>query len=99
MRLASGRDESFLSFIDRLVAEKPHLERARRRAIEFVEYVPVGQLNARHELALPISETVFFAGEATNTVGFAGTVHGAIQTGRRAAKEVIDVLKSARRVA
>jgi uncharacterized protein with NAD-binding domain and iron-sulfur cluster len=42
-------------------------------------------------LAEPISDTLFFAGEATNTEGNAGTMHGAIQTGYRAAEEVLSV--------
>jgi len=32
---------------------------------------------------------LFFAGEATNNEGHNGTVHGAITTGKRAAKEIL----------
>jgi tetratricopeptide (TPR) repeat protein len=39
---------------------------------------------------------LFFAGEATNTNGHTGTVHGTIATGRRAAREVIDGLTAVR---
>ena len=53
-------------------------------------YVPVGGLDAQLQLAAPIENTLFFAGEATNTEGHLGTVHGAIATGLRAAREVID---------
>jgi len=53
-------------------------------------YVPVGGLNAPAELARPIEDTLFFAGEATNTTGHSGTVHGAIASGIRAAQEIID---------
>ena len=52
-------------------------------------YVPVDALSAQAELAKPIENTLFFAGEATNTEGHIGTVHGAIQTGKRAAEEII----------
>lgn len=52
-------------------------------------YVPSGGLNAQAELAQPVGDTLFFAGEATNTEGHNGTVHGAIATGLRAASEVI----------
>jgi monoamine oxidase len=32
---------------------------------------------------------MFFAGEATDSTGRSGTVHGALASGRRAAQEVI----------
>jgi monoamine oxidase len=51
-------------------------------------YVPVGGLEAQMQLARPVEHTLFFAGEATNTDGHLGTVHGAIATGLRAAREV-----------
>lgn len=52
-------------------------------------YIPVGGLDAQAELAEPIANTLFFAGEASNTEGHHGTVHGAIATGLRAAREII----------
>jgi monoamine oxidase len=52
-------------------------------------YVPVHGLDAQQELAKPIENTLFFAGEATNTNGHLATVHGAIATGLRAAREII----------
>jgi monoamine oxidase len=52
-------------------------------------YVLVGGLAARAALAQPVEDTLFFAGEATNTDGHTATVHGAIASGRRAAREVI----------
>lgn len=51
-------------------------------------YVPVHGLEAQAQLARPIENTLFFAGEATNTDGHLGTVHGAIATGLRAAREI-----------
>jgi monoamine oxidase len=53
-------------------------------------YVPVDALDAQAELALQVEETIFFAGEATNTEGHSATVHGAIATGMRAAREIIE---------
>jgi monoamine oxidase len=53
-------------------------------------YVPVGALAAQNELARAESDTLFFAGEATNTEGHSGTVHGAIASGIRAANEIIN---------
>ena len=51
-------------------------------------YIPVGGLDAQAQLARPLDDTLFFAGEATNAEGHHGTVHGAIATGLRAASEV-----------
>jgi monoamine oxidase len=56
-------------------------------------YVAVGGLGAQEELARPVEGTLFFAGEATNSDGHHGTVHGAIATGRRAAAEVLEGLR------
>lgn len=49
----------------------------------------VGSGNARKLLASPIGNKVFFAGEATHTEGHYATVHGALETGYRAAQEVV----------
>jgi len=57
-------------------------------------YAPAGSLDARSALAKPVEDTLFFAGEATHTNGFSGTVHGAIATGYRSAKEVMSVLET-----
>jgi len=52
-------------------------------------YVPLGgsQTDMR-QLALPASDALFFAGEHTVPASF-GTVHGAFESGRRAAAEVV----------
>ena len=55
---------------------------------------PVGGLGAARMLARPVAETLFFAGEHTHSGGQAGTVHGALETGERAAQECIDVLRA-----
>ncbi|HKW74863.1 MAG TPA: NAD(P)/FAD-dependent oxidoreductase [Terriglobales bacterium] len=57
-------------------------------------YGCVGGTGAAHALAEPVEGTLFFAGEATNSDGHAGTVHGAIATGRRAAKEALSASQS-----
>lgn len=44
--------------------------------------------SSRDALARPLANRIFFAGEATNTYGASGTVHGAMETGWRAANEV-----------
>jgi monoamine oxidase len=53
-------------------------------------YLPVGGLDAQNLFARPVDDTLFFAGEATNTQGHIGTVHGAIASGIRAAQEIIE---------
>jgi monoamine oxidase len=54
-------------------------------------YVPVGALSAREALAKPVAGTLYFAGEATETNGHSATVHGAIASGRRAARQILDI--------
>jgi len=56
-------------------------------------YVPVGGLKSQSELAKPLEDTLFFAGEATNYMGHHATVHGAIATGLRASKEILKLLE------
>ena len=51
-------------------------------------YVGVGGGNARAELAAAVDDTLFFAGEATN-VEEPATVNGALQSGERAAQEIL----------
>jgi monoamine oxidase len=50
-------------------------------------YLMVGANDARAALAQPLDDTLFFAGEATDEEG--GTVTGALQSGARAAREVL----------
>jgi len=54
-------------------------------------YVKVNGHGARQALAAPVEQTLFFAGEATNTEGEAGTVGGALQSGIRAAQEIMQL--------
>jgi len=51
-------------------------------------YVRVGGEKARAQLAAPLDETLFFAGEATQAEE-PGTVAGALKSGRRAAREIL----------
>lgn len=55
-------------------------------------YIKVGGGEAREELAAPLADTLFFAGEATDTE--AATVTGALHSGARAAKEVARHLRA-----
>jgi monoamine oxidase len=52
-------------------------------------YVSVGGGDTQRELAAPVQNTLFFAGEATNFEGHHGTVYGAIVSGYRAAEEIL----------
>ena len=52
-------------------------------------YVPAGNLGARAALAASVGDTLYFAGEAADFTGHAATVHGAIASGRHAARLVL----------
>jgi monoamine oxidase len=52
-------------------------------------YPGVGDINAPQTLGEPLDGTLFFAGEATDFQGANGTVHGAIQSGYRAARQLL----------
>jgi monoamine oxidase len=52
-------------------------------------YGKVGSDGAFEALASPLNDTLFFGGEATDTSGHNGTVHGAIASGHRAAREIL----------
>ena len=53
-------------------------------------YVLAGGMTAQDDLARPLQNRLFFAGEATQSDGHHATVHGAFASGRRAAAEVLD---------
>lgn len=55
-------------------------------------YATVGGSGAARRLSRPVQQTIFFAGEATDTDGRTGTVEGALATGRRAARGVLQAL-------
>jgi monoamine oxidase len=51
-------------------------------------YVPRGAIRASDDLSVPVENTLFFAGEHTDTSGHWGTVHGALRSAYRAAEQV-----------
>jgi monoamine oxidase len=53
-------------------------------------YGKVGANEAQQVLTEPIQDIIYFAGEATDTTGNNGTVHGAIASGYRAAKQILN---------
>jgi monoamine oxidase len=52
-------------------------------------YVPAGALDACRKMTLPADNTLYFAGEHTDTTGHWGTVHAAIRSGQRAAQQIL----------
>jgi monoamine oxidase len=52
-------------------------------------WIPAGATSAPAELAMPVDQTLFFAGEATCSAGLNASMEGAIDSGRRAAKELL----------
>ena len=50
-------------------------------------YARVGGAGAARSLSRPVEDTLFFAGEATDTGGRTGTVEGALASGLRAARQ------------
>jgi monoamine oxidase len=57
-------------------------------------YGEVDGIEAAQQLARPLENSLFFAGEATDSTGRSGTVHGALASGQRAAREVLASLIS-----
>jgi monoamine oxidase len=57
-------------------------------ALGAYSYAVVGGAESAKTLATPVEDTLFFAGEATDFQGNNGTVHGAMASGSRAAREV-----------
>ncbi|HEX6495848.1 MAG TPA: NAD(P)/FAD-dependent oxidoreductase, partial [Acidobacteriaceae bacterium] len=52
-------------------------------------YAPVGAADCSAIMAEPVQNTLFFAGEHTDVTGHWGTVHGALRSGLRAARQVL----------
>jgi len=75
--------------VETLVATHIHSWHADPFARGAYSYVMVNGMDAVRVLAAPVEHTLFFAGEATNSDGNTGTVHGAITTGQRAAREIL----------
>lgn len=56
--------------------------------------IPSGAVDAMEVLARPVQGALYFAGEATHLEGEEGTVHGALATGLRAAREVLTAARA-----
>jgi monoamine oxidase len=77
---------------DQLDASTSHDWHADPFALGAYSYIGVGGIGAPRALGRPVDGTLFFAGEATDGPQI-GTVAGALASGRRAAREVLRVLK------
>lgn len=53
-------------------------------------YVPAGAIDASSNMTIPADDTLYFAGEHTDTTGYWGTVHAALRSGNRAASQVLE---------
>ena len=62
-------------------------------ALGAYSWVPVGEQDRRQDLAAAVGRSLFFAGEATSQE-MSGTVHGAVESGCRAAGEALAALAS-----
>jgi monoamine oxidase len=52
-------------------------------------YIAAGALDACSKMTIPADDTLYFAGEHTDTTGHWGTVHAAIRSGLRAAHQIL----------
>jgi monoamine oxidase len=112
--LASRDTETIVSHALDTLSRLLHMNRARLEELLEAHYlhdwqadpfahgayswVKVGGVDASAELARPLEFTLFFAGEATDSNGHNGTVNGALESGYRAAQEVLLALgRGARR--
>jgi monoamine oxidase len=59
-------------------------------ALGSYSYLPAGALHAPESLIVPVEKTLFFAGEHTDIAGNWGTVHGAMESGLRAANQILN---------
>lgn len=53
-------------------------------------YLPTGAIAAPEQMSEPVENTLFFAGEHTDTTGHWGTVHAAVRSGLRAARKILN---------
>ncbi|WP_263381869.1 flavin monoamine oxidase family protein [Granulicella arctica] len=74
---------------DLLLACETHNWQTDPYTLGAYSYIGTGGLNAPNEMTEPIANTLYFAGEHTDTTGHWGTVHAAIRSGHRAASQVL----------
>ena len=72
-----------------LVARQTHDWQSDSRSLGAYSFVPRGAIDASEQMSVPLERTLFFAGEHTDTSGHWGTVHGALRSGLRAARQLL----------
>jgi monoamine oxidase len=98
--LALGEEGALMKALDTLRAEfnRPDLQPVDMRLVNWpadpyirggYSVTPPGAVAARAELARPVANRLFWAGEATAPLPHIATVHGAYLSGERAAQEVL----------
>ena len=87
LSMAFGMTEHALT--RRLTSWHAHDWSADQYARGAYSYVPAHALDAPDQMAVPVAGTLYFAGEHTDTSGQWGTVHGALRSGMRAARQVL----------
>jgi monoamine oxidase len=70
-----------------------HNWQADPNALGAYSYIGTGGLDAPRRMTEPVAETLYFAGEHTDTTGQWGTVHAAQRSGLRAARQVLAARK------
>ena len=92
--LASAFDLSQSELNSRLVSTHSHPWNTDVCSFGAYSFVRAGGLPVSRQLCVPIEDTLFFAGEHTDTTGHWGTVHGAMRSGVRAASQILAGEKS-----
>jgi monoamine oxidase len=77
------------SLESRLVSHHTHDWQSDPYSQGAYSYAPAGASTASDRLTQPALETLYFAGEHTDTTGHWGTVHGALTSGLRAARQIL----------
>ncbi len=80
---------SYEAVLDELTSHHLHNWQRDPLALGAYSWVPVGAVDASARMAEPVGGALFFAGEHTDTTGHWGTVHGALRSGLRAARQVL----------
>ncbi|WP_158750483.1 NAD(P)/FAD-dependent oxidoreductase [Acidobacterium sp. S8] len=105
LNTAAMSDEEFAATGLRMLATIFHMPEANLRAelvgwhthdwqhdpfsLGAYSYAPAGALGASEAMTAPVEGTLYFAGEHTDITGHWGTVHGALGSGLRAAKQIL----------
>jgi monoamine oxidase len=74
---------------ERLIGSHWHDWQADSYARGAYSYVPAGSLDASERMTQPCKDTLYFAGEHTDVEGHWGTVHAALNSGLRAAAQLL----------